>query len=115
MHNTYFLKTNYDFRRLYQRGKSAVNSYLAIYFRNGREKANRLGITVSTKVGKAVVRNRVRRRIKEAYRIHEHEFKVPLDLVIVSRVRCADASFQQIEQALLQLAGKLGLLKGAEK
>lgn len=115
MHNTYSLKSNNEFRRLYQRGKSAVDSYLAVYFRNGRFKKSRLGITVSTKVGNAVTRNRVRRRIKEAYRLHEDEFIAPVDLVVVSRVRCAGATYHQIENSLLRLSSKLGLLKGAEK
>ena len=114
MRNTYSLKNNYEFRRLYQRGKSAVNSYLAVYFRQSRNPANRLGITVSTKVGNAVIRNRVRRRIKEAYRLNEEKFISPVDLVIVSRVRCSSASFHQIEKALLALSSKLGLLKGAD-
>lgn len=113
MHNTCSLKNNFEFRRLYHRGKNAVNPYLAIYCRNTGNKENRLGITVSTKVGKAVVRNLVRRRIREAYRIHEDEFISSLDLVIVARVRCANSSFRQIEGALLELSGKLGLLKGA--
>lgn len=112
MRNTYSLKSNHDFRRLYQRGKSAVSPHLAMYFRQGRG-SSRLGITVGTKVGNAVVRNRVRRRIREAYRLNEDKFISPVDIVIVARVRCAKASFWQIEAALLQLSAKLGLLKGA--
>ncbi len=109
------LKNNFEFRRLYNRGKNAVNPFLAVYFRKTGNKENRLGITVSTKVGKAVTRNLVRRRIREAYRLHESEFILPMDLVIVARVRCANSTFRQIEDALLELSGKLGLLKGTEK
>ena len=62
------LKKNSDFRRLYSKGQSAVNSYVVVYCRRNREKVNRLGYTVSTKLGHAVVRNRVRRRLREIYR-----------------------------------------------
>lgn len=115
MRNTDSLKNNFEFRRLYRSGKNAVCPYLAVYFRKTRESCNRLGITVSTKVGNAVVRNKIRRRIREAYRIHEAEFICPVDLVIVARVRCANADFHNIESALLQLSDKLGLLKGASE
>ena len=62
------LKKNSDFRRLYSKGQSAVNPYVVVYCRRNREKVNRLGYTVSTKLGHAVVRNRVRRRLREIYR-----------------------------------------------
>ena len=111
MQNTVSLNSNHEFRRLYQKGKSAVSPFLAVYCRKKMYGARRLGITVSTKVGKAVVRNRVRRRIREAYRLHELQFCEHVDVVIVARVRCVRASFQQIEKSLLQLAEQLGLLK----
>lgn len=115
MRYTCSLKNNFEFRRLYSRGKNAVNPFLAVYFRKTGNKENRLGITVSTKVGKAVTRNLVRRRIREAYRLHESEFVSPVDLVVVARVRCANSTFWQIENALLELSAKLGLLKGTEE
>lgn len=115
MIHTISIKENQVFRRLYRQGKTAVNPLLAIYCRKNRLGCNRLGVTVSTKVGNAVTRNRVRRRIKEAYRIHEGAFSPSYDIVVVSRVRCAQAEFREIEQALLELCGKLQLLGTGEE
>ncbi len=72
---------------------------------------NRLGLTVGTKVGNAVVRNRVRRRIREAYRVHEDCFVPGWDIVVVARVRSAYVPYRVLERGLLQLCGKLGLLR----
>lgn len=115
MQHTIAIKENHVFRRLYRQGKNAVSPLLAVYCKKNRLGCNRLGITVSTKVGKAVTRNLVRRRIKEAYRIHEEEFRPSFDVVIVSRVRAADASFGEIEASLLQLMQKLRLMENYEQ
>ena len=92
MEHTVSLKLNHVFRRLYGRGKSAVNPCLAVYCRKNNLGYSRLGLTVGVKLGKAVVRNRTRRRIKEAYRIHEGAFLPGYDIVVVARVRAAPAS-----------------------
>ena len=65
MKSTATVKKNYEFRRMYAKGKSGVSSCLVVYYRKNRLGHNRLGVTVSTKLGHAVVRNRVRRRIRE--------------------------------------------------
>lgn len=108
---TVSLKNNRDFRWLYSRGKSAVGACLAVYSRRGRQNALRLGITVSSKLGNAVRRNRVRRRIKEAYRLNEERFLPGHDIVIVARVRAQTAAFRAISDDLLKQAAKLGLLR----
>ena len=78
------------------------------YCRSGEEA---LGLTVGVKLGKAVVRNRTRRRIKEAYRIHEGAFLPGYDIVVVARVRAAHSRYRELERSLLSLADKLGLLR----
>ncbi len=105
------LKKNYEFQRLYSRGKSAVTPYLVVYARKTKRKTNRIGITVSTKLGKAVVRNRVRRRIREIYRLAEERFTPGTEIVVVARVRAVKASYGQLEKAFLGACGKLELLK----
>ena len=106
------LKENYVFRRLYAKGKSAATPLLVVYFRkNGFGTKNRVGITVGTKVGKAVVRNRVRRRLREIYRLHEAEFTPGTELVIVARTRAVSAGYAELERAFLSAAGKLGILR----
>lgn len=115
MQNTQMLTKNSEYKYLYSRGKSAVTPFLAMYCKKSKFSFNRLGITVSTKVGKAVVRNKVRRRIREAYRINESLFKPAFDIVIVSRVRAAGASFHDIEASVLELGKRLGLLEDENK
>ena len=111
MKRTVSLKLNREFRRLYAKGASAVSPWLAVYCRKNRLGYNRLGLTVGTKVGHAVVRNRVRRRIRESYRVNEDRFRQGYDLVVVARARAAGARYAQLERSLLQLAGKLDLLE----
>ena len=108
------LKLNHLFRRLYQKGKSAANKYLVIYCRRNGSSENRIGYTVSSKLGHAVVRNRVRRRLREIYRLHESQFRPGWDLVVVVRSRAVDAPYKNLEGAYLSLAGKLGLLREEE-
>ena len=68
---TVSMKENHLFRRLYAKGKSAAGPTVALYARPNRSQRSRLGLTVGTKVGNAVKRNRVRRRLREIYRTHE--------------------------------------------
>ena len=105
------LKENHLFRRAYNKGKTAADSRLALYVRQNGQKTNRLGFTVSTKVGCAVVRNRVRRRLREIYRLHEDGLAAGRDVVVVARTRAASSDYHQLEKSFLRLADKLGLLK----
>ncbi len=103
------LKLNHIFRRLYHTNGQA-NACLVLYARKNRTNTNRVGVTVSKKLGKAVVRNRVRRRIREAYRINEAQFQPGWDIVIVARSRAVDVSFQKLTQSLLSLSEQAGIL-----
>lgn len=105
------LKQSHLFRRLYHRGRSAANGYLVLYCRRNGTDRNRIGLTVSAKLGHAVVRNRVRRRLREIYRLHEASFQPGWDLVVVARSRAVPADYRTLEQAYLSLAKKLGLLR----
>ena len=105
------LKKNSDFRRLYNKGKSAVNPYMVVYCRRNKGGTNRLGYTVSTKLGKAVVRNRVRRQLREIYRLNAHKLSSSYDIVIVARTRCVGGDFWKMEKAFLAACDKLGLIK----
>lgn len=105
------LKLNHVFRRLYHSGNQAANRYLALYCRRNRTSGNRVGITTGKKLGKAVCRNRVRRRLREIYRLQESRFKPGYDLVVVARTAAVNASFAQLREAYLSLAAKLGVLR----
>ena len=103
------LKLNHIFRRLYRSGKNAANRYLVLYCRGNGSKGNRIGITVNAKLAHAVHRNRVRRQLREIYRLHEQEFARGYDLVVVARSRAIGADYAALERSYLSLAGKLGL------
>jgi ribonuclease P protein component len=101
---------NHIFQRLYHTNGQA-NGYLVLYARKNRLDHNRVGITVSKKLGKAHIRNRVRRRFREVYRLNEEAFLPGWDIVIVARSRAIDADFAKLTAAYLQLADKAGLLR----
>ncbi len=113
MNHTVSMKENYLFRRLYAKGKSSAVSALAVYVRPNHSPRSRLGITVGAKTGKAVVRNKIRRRIREAYRIHESQMASGWDIVVVARTRAAYASYGEIQRGLLSLLDKLGVRQKA--
>ena len=103
------LKLNHIFRRLYATPAQA-NGYLVLYARRNRTAQNRVGVTVGKKLGHAVVRNRVRRRLREVYRLNEAKFAPGWDIVVVARSRCIKADFRKLTQAYLSLAEKAGIL-----
>ena len=105
------MKKTSDFRNVYENGKSYANKYIVLYvWENGRSD-NKLGISCSKKIGNSVVRHRFARLVREAYRLHEDMFNSGLDIVVVARACARDASFFDIEGALLSLAGKARIMK----
>lgn len=111
MNRTYTLKQNYEFRRSYRRGKSAATPYLVVYAYKNRLNHNRLGLTVSAKLGGAVQRNRCKRLLHEAYRLHESEFQQGYDFVLVARTRLVTAKCDKAEKMLLRAMKELGLCR----
>ena len=104
------LKKNHEFKRLYNKGKSAASQCAVVYCRRNGRNENRLGITVSAKLGGAVARNRIRRRLKEIYRINEEKFLTGYDVVIVARMRSRFADFSELHVSVLSLLKKLNLI-----
>ena len=103
------LRDNRNFRRLYAKGRSCVGSCMVLYGRKNRTSGSRLGITVGGKVGNAVVRNKIRRRLREIYRLHESELAPGFDMVIVARGRAAGAAYACLESEFMALCGRLGI------
>ena len=108
------LKKNQDFKVVYQNGTSYANRLLVMYVLKNQHMKNRLGISVSKKVGNSVVRHRVTRLIRESYRLNERSFRQGLDIVVVARPNAKDKSYQEIESALMHLAGRMKLRREAE-
>ena len=114
MEHTVSLKQNHDFSRLYQKLKSAVSPYFAVYCRRTSRPQSRLGITTGVKLGHAVQRNRVRRRIRELYRTNEGRLSPGYDIVVVARTRAVFARYGELERSFLFLMKKLGVLAAGE-
>lgn len=87
---TEVLKNNKDFLTLYKKGRSIVSRTVVIYFRKNGLPYNRFGITAGKKVGNAVMRNRAKRIIRQAYRENEILFPLGLDIVFVARKSAAE-------------------------
>ncbi len=99
------LKKTRDFQNVYRNGKSYANRFLVMYVYANGSQGNRLGISVSKKVGNSVVRHRITRLVREAYRLQEDRFSSGLDIVVVARNRAKEISYAETERALLHLAG----------
>lgn len=107
----YKLKKNVHFKRVYTSGTSLANKYLVLYcLPNGLEH-NRVGFSISKKVGKAVVRNRIRRLLSEIYRLNINRIKNGWDFVIIVRPRFVDEiNYCELEKAMMRLLNKNGLI-----
>lgn len=110
MKKTVTIKQNHEFRRLYNKGKSAVSPYFAIYCRKTNRPHSRLGITTGVKLGHAVKRNFARRRIRELYRTNEGKFVQGYDIVVVARSRAITGRYADLERSFLQQMRKLGIM-----
>ena len=100
------IRKNNDFQKVYKNGKSLANKYLVMYVLKNDLEENRIGISVSKKVGNSVIRHHFCRLVRESYRLHEEIFNSGLDIVVLARQSAKDASYHDIESALLHL-GKL--------
>ena len=100
------LKKNRDFQTVYNKGKSFANSYLVMYVMENGIHRNRLGISVSKKVGNSVVRHRLTRLIRESYRLSEEHFRDGIDIIVIARASAREKNYREIESALIHL-GKL--------
>ena len=105
------MKKTSDFHNVYENGKSFANKYIVVYVWKNGSSSNKVGISCSKKIGNSVVRHRFARLVREAYRLHEDVFNSGLDIVVVARACARDASFFDIEESLLSLAGKARIRK----
>ena len=107
----YKLRKNAEFRVVYRRGKSFSNELLVLYvYKNYKNKDSRFGISVSKKVGKSVIRSRVKRLIRENIRLKQHNIKDGYDCVVIARNPAKGKDYHLIEKSLLNLLEKAGLI-----
>ena len=105
------LKKNIDFQNVYRNGKSYANRFLVVYILENHTEKNRLGISVSKKVGNSVIRHHLTRLIRESYRLHEDMFDSGLDIVVIARSTAREVGYHEIESAILHLGGLHGIIK----
>lgn len=103
MKNIVGLKKTAEFKRVYEKRKTYADKYLIIYAAKNNENVLKLGISVSKKIGNSVVRHRVSRLIREAYRLNNYLNDGGIDIVVVAREAAAGAGFREIEQSYLKL------------
>ena len=105
------LKKNNDFQNVYRNGKSYANRFLVMYVLKNDTEKNRIGISVSKKVGNSVIRHHITRLGRESYRLHEDMFNSGLDIVVIARTTARKASYHEGESALLHLGGLHNITK----
>ena len=104
------LKKNIEFKNVYSNGKSYANKYLVMYVLKNELNKNRIGISVSKKVGNSVIRHRITRLIRESYRLQEEMFNSSLDIVVIARGTVREVGYKEIESALLHLGNLHNIL-----
>ena len=105
------MKKTKDFHNVYENGKSYANRFIVLYVWENGCSTNRLGISCSKKIGNSIVRHRFSRLVREAYRLQENVFNSGLDIVVVARACAREASFFDIQDSLIRLAGKARIMK----
>lgn len=101
---------NSEFKKVYEYGKSYSNKYLVLYVLENESSENRLGISVSKKIGNSVVRHRITRLIREAYRLNKDMFNSGLDIVVIAKIGARSKGYKEIESAFMHLAGIQGII-----
>lgn len=105
------ITSNKDFKEVYSQGKSVANKDLVLFFLKKESSRTRIGISVSRKIGPAVVRNRIRRLIREVFRRNETEIKEGYDIVIIARQPIKEKSFHDVEKTSIDILLRAGLIK----
>ena len=105
------LKKNNDFQNVYRNGKSYAKRFLVMYVLKNETEKNRIGISVSKKVGNSVIRHHITRLVRESYRLHEDMFNSGLDIVVIARSNAKNASYHEIASALMHLGGLHNIVK----
>lgn len=105
------LKKNYEFKKVYNHGKSFADSYLVMFILKNNLGINKVGFSVSKKVGKSVIRNRVKRRLKENYRLSHSKLKIGYNIIFLSRVRANEADYNTLSNSMNKLFKKADLIK----
>lgn len=111
MKRCYSLKRNKDFRHVYRKGKSKANPFLVLIYAKARGTGVHVGFSASKKLGNSVVRNRVKRRLRESFAPVMPRVKDGYDLIFIAREPVVDAKFTSLQDAVTSLLRRADLLK----
>lgn len=112
MKKVYRLRSNMEFKRVYNGGKSYWNRNLVLYVKKNDVENTRVGYSITKKIGNSVVRNRLRRRMKEIYRLNFDGVKGNYDLIFIPKRNTIDISYKELESAMLHILKIANVLKG---
>jgi len=110
MKRQYRLRHNQDFQRVWRNGKFQASPLMVLAFLRNELDHSRFGFVISKRIGKAAVRNKIKRRMREAIRLRLPHIKSGFDLVLIARQPIRQATYAEIEQALESLLRKFDLL-----
>ncbi|MBR6381595.1 MAG: ribonuclease P protein component [Lachnospiraceae bacterium] len=105
------LRKNSLFQDVYRNHRSFADKFFVMYIRPNGLEVNRVGFSVSKKVGNSVVRHHVTRLLREAFRLSEEMFNSGLDIVIIARPASAEVTFEETKRSLTGLAKRHRFLK----
>ncbi|TXK77754.1 ribonuclease P protein component [Paenibacillus sp. N3.4] len=115
MEKSYRLAKREDFNKVYRYGKSMANHQFVLYYLPKAQLEHfRLGVSVSKKVGNAVVRNRIRRIIKEIIRLNKESMTPHYDYIILARKPAAEMDYAEMEKSIWHVIRKASLIKKKE-
>ncbi|WP_353094607.1 ribonuclease P protein component [Tissierella praeacuta] len=110
MNKVYRLRSNIEFRKVYSSGKNYWNRNLVLYMRKNSVGNTRVGYSITKKIGNSVVRNKIRRRMKEIYRLNFDKIKGNYDLIFIPKKNVVDISYKELESAMLHILKLAGML-----
>lgn len=115
MNKVYSLKNNQDFKKIYKTGKNYWNRNLILYVRKNDQEVNRVGYSITKKVGNSVIRNKIRRRMKEIYRLNLLNLDEGYDLIFIPKKNVTEISYRELESAMLHIIKLTGIKKVKDK
>jgi ribonuclease P protein component len=112
MHKQHRLAKREDFNKVFRFGKSVANQQFVLYhLAKPEHKFFRLGVSVSKKIGNAVIRNRLRRIMKEIVRLHKDSIVLTADFILIARKPIAQMSYHEIESCMIHVLKKANLFE----
>ena len=105
------VKRNSDFQKIYRNGRSLANKHMVIYFCKVFHPSYRVAFAAGKKLGNAVTRNRVKRLLREVYRLHRHELSDDYCVLLVGRAMAVDTNSTALEKSFYSLCRRAGILK----